>query len=225
MTQYYTSEPAMAATPSPTSPTVDPATRTGSRRRIVIASLRWGATFLAWPAAGLAAQAVAGPVDAPGPALLAGAAAGAVIGAVQALGAGRGVVARPVAWTASSAAGLAVGLLAGAATVGYATDLRSLVLQGAFSGLGLGLAQVPWLGALGRRRLAWPALVTALWALGWAVTTAVGVDVETQWAVFGASGALLTTVVTGVLMVPAIARSPRSGAGRGSSAHPAAADS
>lgn len=176
----------------------------------LIAPLRWAATFLAWPAAGLAAQAVAGPVDAPGPALLAGVTAGAVIGAVQALGAGRRLITRPIAWTASSAVGLGVGLLAGASAVGYATDIRSLAVQGALSGLGLGLAQVMWLGALGRRRLVWPALLTGLWALGWTVTTAVGVDVETQYAVFGASGALLTTAVTGVLIVPAMIELTRS---------------
>jgi hypothetical protein len=210
---------------SSASATLGPATPPGTGPRTALASLRWGATFLAWPAAGLAAQAVAGPVDSPGPALLAGATAGAVIGAVQSLGAGRRVITRPVAWVASSAIGLGIGLVAGATAVGYATDLRALAVQGALSGLGLGLAQVPWLGTLGRRRLAWPALLTTLWALGWTVTTAVGVDVETQWAVFGASGALLTTAVTGLLMVPAVARAPRSGSVQDSSAHRATAGS
>ena len=38
-----------------------------------------------------------------------------------------------------------------------------------------------------------------MWALGWAVTTAVGIDVEEQFTVFGASGALVVTAATVVL--------------------------
>jgi len=46
--------------------------------------------------------------------------------------------------------------------------------------------------------------------LGWVVTTAIGVDVESQYTVFGSSGALVVTIVTAalpVLLTPRAARS------------------
>ena len=39
-----------------------------------------------------------------------------------------------------------------------------------------------------------------LWALGWAVTTLVGVAVDDQFTVFGASGAVTVTALLGVLL-------------------------
>jgi hypothetical protein len=39
-----------------------------------------------------------------------------------------------------------------------------------------------------------------LWALGWTVTTAAGVDVERQYAVFGALGAITFMALSGVLL-------------------------
>ena len=164
-----------------------------------VVALRWGATFLAFPVAGLLAKAAAGPVDSWGSAVLAGAVAGAVIGAAQAWGGGSRVQ-RRAAWAAATALGLAAGLAAGSAAVGWRTDLRSLALEGAVSGLGIGLAQAPLLAAAARRALAWPVLIAALWALGWTTTTAAGVDVDTRWAVFGASGALVVTLGTGLAL-------------------------
>ena len=41
-----------------------------------------------------------------------------------------------------------------------------------------------------KRTLGWIAANAALWALGWTVTTAGGIDVSQQWAVFGAYGCL-----------------------------------
>jgi hypothetical protein len=42
--------------------------------------------------------------------------------------------------------------------------------------------------------------VPALWALGWTVTTAAGVDVERQYAVFGALGAIAFMALSGLLL-------------------------
>ena len=41
--------------------------------------------------------------------------------------------------------------------------------------------------------------LAAIWAAGWAVTTAVGVEVDQQFTVFGSSGALVVTALTAVL--------------------------
>ncbi|MHC1559518.1 hypothetical protein ACR9E3_11200 [Actinomycetospora sp. C-140] len=177
---------------------------TTTRRRL----LCWLPTFLGFPLGGLAAE-IAGPVDGPVPALLGGLLTGLVLGAVQALGLWAGSGGRPVpvvAWLAATGVGLAAGLALGAAAVGYGTGLGALAVQGAVSGAVVGLAQAlvlrPRLGALAA---AWPAFLAAVWALGWAVTTLIGVDVERGYTVFGSSGAVVVTVLTLVLPV-ALAR-------------------
>jgi hypothetical protein len=54
---------------------------------------------------------------------------------------------------------------------------------------------------LGRRAMLWPAIVAAGWAAGWAVTTAIGVDVEAQYTVFGSAGAVVAAALTSVLPI------------------------
>jgi hypothetical protein len=172
-------------------------------------ALRWLPTFLGFPLGGVAAELVAGPVDGLGPALLAGAVSGSVLGAVQAWGMSpSGPSAR--AWIAATAAGLTVGLGLGSAVVDYGTSLGDLVVQGAICGLAIGSAQA--LTLRGRAAFLWAPALSALWALGWAVTTAIGVDVETQYAVFGSSGALVVTAATAVLPVLLARRTLRSAA-------------
>ena len=73
---------------------------------------------------------IGGPVDTVGAALIGGAITAAGLAAVQ-WWAAKGALGRPAAWISSSAAGYAVGLAAGAALVGYDTDLGSLALMGA----------------------------------------------------------------------------------------------
>jgi hypothetical protein len=167
-----------------------------TRRRLW---LLWLPTFVGFIAGGALATAVAGRVDA----LPAAAAAGALAGAV--IGAGQWLVLRrrlPGAgwWIAATAAGQAVGLAAGAALVGYRTDLRDLAVQGLLTGVGVGVLQALVL----RPRVAgwfWWALATPpLWALGWIVTTAGGIDVDRQFANFGAYGAITVTALGGLLL-------------------------
>jgi hypothetical protein len=148
---------------------------------------RWLLTALAFPPAGLVSHAVAGPVDSVPAAALGGVVAGAGIGAAQwALLREQGVA---PSWVPATALGLGAGLTAGAALVGYRTDLASLALMGATSGLAVGIAQSLATGAR-ERGIAWAATTAALWALGWTITTAVGVDVEEQWVNPGAAGAV-----------------------------------
>ncbi len=42
-------------------------------------------------------------------------------------------------------------------------------------------------------------MLAGVWALGWTITSAIGVDVERQYTVFGSSGAIAVTLVTMVL--------------------------
>jgi hypothetical protein len=162
------------------------------------AVLRWLPSFLGFPLGGLAAMLLIGPVTGVGSALAGGLVTGAILGAVQALAlarTGRAIL----AWTVGTWLGLAVGLAIGGAVVGFATDPASLALQGAISGAGVGVGQAVLLRDRLPLALAWPAVLAAAWAIGWLVTTAVGVEVQRGFTVFGASGALTVTVLTAAL--------------------------
>ena len=155
--------------------------------------------FLGIPVAGYAGWLVSGHVDSLGAALIGALITGAVLGAVQLWGLGRN---RPpaAAWIAATTLGLMVGLGIGAAMVDYETSLGALVVQGAVSGLAVGLAQaVVLLPRLGAVALAWAPALAAIWAAGWATSTGIGVDVDQQFVIFGASGALVVTALTLVL--------------------------
>ena len=170
---------------------------------------RWLLTALAFPPSGLIAHLVAGRVDSVPSATLNGVITGAGIGAAQwALLRRRNVGAT---WLAATALGMGAGLAAGAALVSYRTDITSLAVMGAVSGLGVGIAQ----GALldgASRTVGWIAVTSVLFALGWTVTTAGGIDVSQQWAVFGAYGcttvALLQSVIIDRFVRPTTAATP-----------------
>lgn len=74
--------------------------------------------------------------------------------------------------------------------------------MGAVSGVVLGTGQGLALAAQGRRQLAvaWGVAMPALLAIGWSATTLVGVDVDKQFTVFGAVGAVVFTVLSGLLL-------------------------
>src|SRR5262245_7768862 len=160
--------------------------------------LVWTATLVAFPFAGLAARAVAGPVDATASALLAGAVSGAVIGAAQWL-ALRRIGADP-RWILATAVGLAAGLAVAYAAFGYGEDVGDLAVLGAVSGAGIGLAQWWVLRGFVAGSVWWIPATAVAWAAGWAVTTAIGVDPDDRWANPGLSGAAtLTLLLAGVL--------------------------
>ena len=161
--------------------------------------LRWTAGFLAFPIAGLAGTAVAGRVDSPLAALSGGAVAGLVLGAGQTL-ASRGRLDIRT-WVPATALGMGLGLLLGAASVGYDTSLGDLVLMGALTGLVLGPAQALALPQGTRLRWAWAAAVPVLWALGWTATTLGGIDVDRQFTIYGAYGAITFSALSGLLLL------------------------
>ena len=160
--------------------------------------LLWTAGFLAFPIAGILAGALTGRINDFGSALLGGMVAGAVIGTGQWLVARRLLDAQT--WIPATAAAMGIGLLVGAWVVGYGTSLGELVLMGVITGIPLGAAQAYLL----RDRLAnawvWAAAMPLLWALGWTVSTFIGVSVDNQFAVFGASGAITFMALSGVLL-------------------------
>jgi hypothetical protein len=160
---------------------------------------RWVATFVGFPLAGLAARAVAGNIDDVQSALVGGLVAGAVLGGVQAVALPR-AAADAATWVAATAAGMALGLTAGTAAVGFTTDPPSLVVMGLLTGTGVGLAQAVTLRTAPARRLAWALATPAIWGLGWLITSQVIVDADRQHANFGASGALVASLLGGLVL-------------------------
>ena len=160
--------------------------------------LLWTVGFLAFPIAGILAEAVTGRINDFSSALVGGMVAGAVIGTGQWLVARRLLEAQT--WIPATALAMGIGLAVGAWVVGYGTSLGELVLMGVITGIPLGAAQAYLL----RDRLAnawvWAAAVPLLWALGWTVSTFIGVSVDNQFAVFGASGAITFMALSGVLL-------------------------
>jgi hypothetical protein len=122
-----------------------------------------------------------------------------ILGAVQAWAIGSARL-RPWVWVVATGAGMAAGVAAGAAWVGYQTDLSSLAVQGAVGGAILGVAQAAVLyRRLGAVVIGWPFYLSGTFAVGWVVTTAAGIDVEQQFTIFGSSGALVAALLTVVL--------------------------
>jgi hypothetical protein len=160
--------------------------------------LLWTAGFLAFPIGGALATGATGRINDVGSALIGGMIAGAVIGTGQWLVARR--LLDPQTWIPATAVAMSIGLGVGAWAVGYGTSLGELALMGFITGIPLGVAQAYLL----RDRLAnawvWAAAMPLLWALGWTVTTAGGIDVDQQFAVFGAYGAITFMALSGVLL-------------------------
>ncbi len=159
---------------------------------------RWLVSFVGYPLGGFAALLLSGPVDSLAPAIVGGLLTGTVLGAAQALAMRFDLV----TWVLATAAGLAAGLAVGASVVDFRTGLGDLVLQGAISGLGVGSAQsFVLVRRIGAVALLWPGYLAVTWSIGWAVTTSAGIQVEDQFTVFGAAGAVTVAFLTAVLPV------------------------
>jgi hypothetical protein len=161
--------------------------------------LLWTAGFVAFVIGGALATGAVGRINDFGSALVGGLVAGAVIGTGQWLVA-RHLLGNPQTWIPATAGAMGIGLGVGAWAVGYGTSLGELALMGAITGIPLGAAQAYLL----RDRLAnawvWAAAMPLLWALGWSVSTFIGVSVDNQFAVFGASGAITFMALSGMLL-------------------------
>jgi drug/metabolite transporter (DMT)-like permease len=174
----------------------------------------WLATFAAFPPAGYAGWLLAGHVDSAAAAAVAGVVTGAVLGLGQwLLLRRRGVAFR---WVPATAVALGVGLMAGAAIVGYDVDRVSLAVMGAITGVIVGVAQ----GAVTRARLssvlAWGGATAGLWAIGWVVSSYV-IDPADQWPIFGASGAIVVCLLQSTFIERVLALDPKGATTRAAS--------
>lgn len=163
--------------------------------------LSWiGLALIAFPIAGYAGWGIGGHVDDLGPALIGGLITGAGIGLVQWLFLRRDLDIGP-SWIVATGLALMVGLAAGSAVVDYGTGTDQLALMGAISGVPVGIAQ----GLLLRSKFSlwhvWMVSMPALFALAWVVSASIGVDVDNQFTVFGASGSIAFGLLTGLLMM------------------------
>jgi hypothetical protein len=159
---------------------------------------RWLPTFLAFPLGGLVAIETVGSAHGPASAAAAGLVAGAIIGAGQWLalrprGIGRG-------WIGATAAAMGAGAAASAAVTGAGTAAADVLATGLITGAAVAAAQGALLHRGRRAAAAWTAVGAGAWALGWLATWLTIVDVERGYAVFGSSGAILVTLLTGAAL-------------------------
>ena len=181
------------AQPVPTVPTHDPP---------ALRQLRWAwplAILVGFPIGGLLADLVVDGVASVGSAVAGGLIAGAVTGAAEWL-----VLRRWVSWLwiAATTIGMAAGLTAGAALIDYGIGRADLALMGAVTGAGVGGLQAL---VLARHRFPgafwWAVANPPAWALGWLATSyVISRNVKDQFTNFGASGALVFAILTGVLL-------------------------
>jgi hypothetical protein len=162
--------------------------------------LRWLVAIVAFPIGGTLGYAVGGPAATVPAALISGLITGVVIGVGQALALGL----RPqalVLWSAATAVGLGVALAIVTAIIGQIDTSTDAVLLGAVSGLAVGAGQA---AVLLRERasgaLVWVGASALAWAIGWFVTTGIGVGLAPGWSVYGLSGAAVSQIITGVVL-------------------------
>ncbi len=155
---------------------------------------RWLPTFLAFPIGGLLAFETVGSATGPISAAAGGLLAGAVIGVGQWLALrDEGIDRR---WPLFTAVAMTAGSALAAAVTGAGTEVSDLVLTGAVAGAVVGAAQGLLLGSR-----AWAAVTAASWALAWLISAGVlAQQADEGFVVFGSSGALVATVLTGLAL-------------------------
>jgi hypothetical protein len=96
-------------------------------------------------------------------------------------------------------------------------SIGALAVMGLISGAVLGGAQGLVLAKQGRGlAVPWALAMPVIFALGWCASTGIGVDVDDQFTVFGAAGALVFTLLSGLAARPFYSCT---GAGRGGRAN------
>jgi hypothetical protein len=170
----------------------------GSGRTLLI---RWVVAIVGFPIGGFVGHLVAGPAATVPAAAASGLIAGAAVGLAQALALGLRRDAL-VLWAAATAVGLGVALAAVTLVIGQIDTMVDAAALGAVSGAAIGGAQGFLLVRERVVGMAWlwvPASAVA-WAIGWTVTASIGVALEAGWPVFGLSGAVVSQVLTAVVL-------------------------
>jgi len=156
----------------------------------------WIIAVVGFPIGGLLAQTIAGPAATVPAAILSGLIAGAVIGLAQGIALWlRGPTL--VLWVVATAVALAVALAAVTAVTGQPQTSAEAIVLGTVSGLLIGAAQAGLVMRAGiANAWAWVVVTGVAWAVGWLITASVGVALAPGWPVYGASGALVSQLIT-----------------------------
>ena len=162
--------------------------------------LRWLIAVVAFPIGGFIGHLVGGPAATIPAALISGGIAGAIVGLGQAFA--LQLESRALGlWAAATAVGLALALAAVTAVIGQITTTTEAATLGAVSGLMLGAGQAI---VLQRRGVSaawlWVPPSALAWAAGWFVTASAGIALEAGWPVYGLSGAIVSQVITGIVI-------------------------
>lgn len=153
------------------------------------------AILVSLPIGGYVADLVVNGVDSVGAALAGGLIVGAVIGTAEWFALRKRV---SWLWIPATIAGMAAGLVAGAALVDYGIGRGDLALMGAVTGAAVGTIQALVLARHQIRGAAWWAVANPpAWALGWTVSSLViSRNIGERFPIFGASGAIVFGVLT-----------------------------
>ena len=169
--------------------------------------LRWIVAIVGFPIGGYVGHMIGGPAATVPAALISGLIAGAIIGAAQGLALG---IVRPQAmalWAGATAVGLGAALAAVTAVIGLIDTQTEAIVLGAISGVALGAGQA---ALFTRERVAnawlWAVASGVAWTVGWAVTSGIGVALAAGWPVYGLSGALVSQLITGVVLWKVLGR-------------------
>lgn len=145
---------------------------------------------------------VVGPVQTPLAALLGGLVSGAVIGLAQWLVL-RFTFNLSANWIPATSLGMAVGLSLAVTFFGTSTEMTFLLARAVITGLAVGLAQAVVLRKT-FNPLLWTAAIALFWTLAWFITGAViRQNLANDYAVFGSSGAIVFTVLSGFILLRA----------------------
>jgi hypothetical protein len=163
------------------------------------------AVLISFPMGGLIADLVIDGVDSIAAAIGGGIIAGAIGGAAEWFALRRWV---SWLWIPATSLGMAAGLAAGAAIVDYGIDRGDIVLMGAITGAGVGIAQSLVLARHTGATAYWWALANPPgWALGWLITSyVISSNVDERFTNFGAGGAVVFGLLTWLLLASLFAK-------------------
>ena len=165
------------------------------------------AILVSFPIGGYIADLIVDGVDSVGAALAGGLIVGAIIGAAEWFALRQRV---SWLWIPATIAGMAVGLVAGAALVDYGIERGDVALMGAVNGAGVGVMQAL---VLARHRIQgalwWAVANPPAWALGWLVSSyVISRNIDERFPIFGASGAIVFGVLTWLLLAALFRAAP-----------------
>ena len=153
---------------------------------------RWVPTFLAFPLGGLISRLAIGSASNLAKALGGSLLVGLVVGLAQFVALKKFGVAP--SWAIATTLATTIAALANSLIFSYKFDSTSLVGSGLVAGSLVGLAQSLSQTRDARFSVIWTLATAVAWSVAWFITSKVIVDPESQYHIFGSSGALVATL-------------------------------